>query len=299
MKRIISSAVGIGSLLGVIILLSSCGGSKLAKQGAKLYAYYCTHCHGAKGQGNGYNAVNLDPKPRDHTDGGEPYMAGRTNEELFEAIEKGGRGIGKSPFMPVFGGIFSEQEIWALVAHLRRLHSNDAPPVVVPPDATTERPKFPRVKFVSFEPPGASGVEVKEEEAGETDEDAEEDADEEDEDFEDEDDEEEEEEAPDPDAWMARQVAIGKRLFEEQYGCISCHRNGETGGAVGPSLVRVGFRLRPKYIFEWIKNPQAIKPDTKMPNFMLKDRDALAITLYLRTLKGEIEGPPELRAGRP
>ncbi len=263
-KGIIFGILGlavIGMIVGGLFL-----GNPLAKEGKKLYSHYCTHCHGTKGDGNGFNAVNLDPKPRDHTDGSEAYMAGRTNEELFEAITKGGAGVSKSPFMPPFGGVLSEKEIWSLVAHLRSLHKNKAPDVILPVEAKAERPKFPRLLKVSLEIPpevGEDGQPVAPEEV------------------------------------EGRLARIGKRLFEEKYGCVSCHAVNGTGGAVGPSLSRVGLRLRSDYIYKWIKNPQAIKPETKMPNFQLRDRDALAVTLYLGTLKAAPEGPPEERGGRP
>ncbi len=257
-----------GIVLGVcgmaLLALSGCG-DPVAKEGKALYSYYCTHCHGTKGNGQGFNASNLDPKPRDHTDGAEAYMAGRTNDELFEAITKGGAGISKSPYMPPFGAVLSDRERWALVVHLRTLHKNDKP-VVVPADASAERPKFPRIMKVDLTIP----IEAEE---GET--------------------------PPTPEEAQEKMVRIGKRLFEEKYGCIACHSIDGTGGAVGPSLSRAGFRLRPDYIYKWIKNPQAIKPDTKMPNFQLRDRDALAITHYLGTLKAPAEGPPESRGGRP
>jgi mono/diheme cytochrome c family protein len=254
-------------VIGLFVLgLSGCG-NPVAKEGKALYAYYCTHCHGPKGNGEGFNAMNLDPKPRDHTDGNEAYMAGRTNEELFEAVSKGGAAISKSPYMPPFGAVLSEREIWMLVTHLRTLHKNDKPKVEIPAEAKAERPKFPRIMKVDLALP------VEEVEVGE--------------------------EPPSPDEVKERVVRTGKRLFEEKYGCVSCHSVDGTGGAVGPSLSRAGFRLRPDYIYKWIKNPQAIKADTKMPNFQLRDRDALAITYYLGTLKAPAEGPPEERGGRP
>jgi mono/diheme cytochrome c family protein len=31
--------------------------------GEKLYLHYCSSCHGNKGDGKGFNAKNLDPRP--------------------------------------------------------------------------------------------------------------------------------------------------------------------------------------------------------------------------------------------
>ena len=38
------------------------------QQGKVLYTKYCAICHGDAGKGDGFNAYNLDPKPRDFTD---------------------------------------------------------------------------------------------------------------------------------------------------------------------------------------------------------------------------------------
>jgi mono/diheme cytochrome c family protein len=257
-----------GILVGIIVSLVVIGGGvsavllkdPLVSEGKATYGYYCAHCHGMKGQGNGFNADNLDPKPRDHTDGAESYMAGRTNEELVEAVTMGGKGIGKSPFMPPFGAVLSEKEIWSLVAYMRTLHKNDAPKVVLPAEVKAERPKMPASRLKQLELP------EKFDENG----------------------------APvDPETVKAELAQQGEGLFNRKYGCSGCHAIDGVGGKVGPPLSRAGFRLRPAYIYNWIKNPQSIKPDTKMPNFQLRDRDALAITYYLMTLNAAPEGPSD------
>jgi mono/diheme cytochrome c family protein len=84
-----------------------------------------------------------------------------------------------------------------------------------------------------------------------------------------------------------RLIEEGKRLYEDKYACLSCHRIGETGGRVGPELTRVGFRLNSSWIYRWVRYPQLIMPHTKMPNFGMSDHEAQAVTLYLTTLKGQ------------
>jgi mono/diheme cytochrome c family protein len=78
---------------------------------------------------------------------------------------------------------------------------------------------------------------------------------------------------------------LGKRLYFNKYGCNGCHSIGEEGGKVGPALDRAGFRLNGTWIYRWLKNPQAIKPETRMPALGLSDVDAKAVTLYLGTLR--------------
>ena len=85
---------------------------------------------------------------------------------------------------------------------------------------------------------------------------------------------------------QAAQLAeVGKRLYVNKYGCNGCHRIGEEGGKVGPALDRAGFRLNSTWIYRWIRNPQAMKPETRMPALGLNDADAKAVTQYLNTLR--------------
>jgi cytochrome c oxidase cbb3-type subunit 3 len=90
-----------------------------AKRGAALYQVYCTQCHGLKGNGGGINAAHMAVAPRDHTDRGE--MSARTDEELFKVIKHGGKSINKSVLMPAWGRNLSDEDIHALVSHLRNL----------------------------------------------------------------------------------------------------------------------------------------------------------------------------------
>ncbi len=227
-------------------------------KGRNLFAYYCLHCHGPDGRGNGFNAKRMDPRPRDLTDKEEEFLGKMSNEEVYEVIsrdmmseaeftEKYGEDTDKlfvPPTMPSFKNTLSDEERWALVAFVRTLHKNTAPKVEIPAQAARERPKFPpipRPTLVS---------------------------------------------APDE---IAKLVEGGKRLYMEKYGCQSCHALGNEGGIVGPELDRAGFRLNPSWIYRWIKYPQAMKQETKMPNLGISDADALAITAYLGTLRA---GPP-------
>jgi cytochrome c2 len=88
----------------------------------------------------------------------------------------------------------------------------------------------------------------------------------------------------------------GKRLYTNKYGCNACHRVSETGGVVGPALDRAGFRLNPSWVYRWIKYPQSMKPDTRMPNLGLSDPDAKAVAMYLTTLRAP---RPEKPASEP
>lgn len=90
-----------------------------AARGETLYATYCTQCHGLDGQGDGINAAALTVQPRNHTDRVE--MSARTDADLIKAIKHGGKSVNKSVLMPAWEAVLDDDEINALVAHLRRL----------------------------------------------------------------------------------------------------------------------------------------------------------------------------------
>jgi mono/diheme cytochrome c family protein len=87
------------------------------REGKYLYAKYCSICHGTEGKGDGFNAFNLNPKPKDFTE--KQYMQALTDEKLIETISHGGRGVNKSPSMPSGDGRLTKQEIEYLVAYVR------------------------------------------------------------------------------------------------------------------------------------------------------------------------------------
>lgn len=76
----------------------------------------------------------------------------------------------------------------------------------------------------------------------------------------------------------------GKALFAK-FNCPACHKVGEAGGIIGPELTHIARTRDDKWLFAWLKDPQATKPGATMPNLNLSDADAQAIVKYLVTLK--------------
>jgi mono/diheme cytochrome c family protein len=75
----------------------------------------------------------------------------------------------------------------------------------------------------------------------------------------------------------------GSRLYVT-LGCRGCHILGASGGYVGPPLTDTPKRLRPGWVYFWMKGPQRWRADVRCPNYGLSDTDALRITAYLESL---------------
>lgn len=97
---------------------------------------------------------------------------------------------------------------------------------------------------------------------------------------------------------VAGDVNAGKALLAAK-GCVACHvAQGVPGavGTIGPSLNGLGDAGKrpqlasgepntPANIRGWIKDPQARKPGTQMPNLGLSDKESDDLTAFLATLR--------------
>ena len=317
-KRIVLAA----AVMGIAAALGAAGcalfQSEQVAKGKHLYEHYCMHCHGEHGQQNeGYNWNQMpDPKPKDLSNKSE--MSTFKDEDIFNTVSRDmkdttpeiGDKIGDDDFavptMPTFKYTLSEEEIWAIVAYVRTLHGMQLTYNVegrkkeLADQLQAAQQKFDQAKqtldaaekkasdeaeksgkdvddAATAKEQDAMGAAAKELEAAKT--------------------------AsanftarpkfasvPRPDLTMAADVAaqqaeVGKRLYSNKYGCNACHRVGEEGGVVGPALDRAGFRLNSTWVVRWIKYPQSMKPETRMPNLGISDPDAKAIAMYLATLR--------------
>ncbi len=106
------------------------------------------------------------------------------------------------------------------------------------------------------------------------------------------------------DRWIAAQqaparaddsVARGRQLFEST-ACINCHAVTGTPaqGRFGPDLTHFMSRdtiasgaatNTPENLRLWIRNPDAIKPGSRMPAMKLADQDVDAVARYLESLR--------------
>ena len=80
------------------------------------------------------------------------------------------------------------------------------------------------------------------------------------------------------------------------FGCGSCHEiRGVTGahGKIGPPLTGVASRAiiagelanTPENMVRWIRDPQAVEPNTAMPNLQVGEATARDMVAYLYTLR--------------
>jgi cytochrome c1 len=92
------------------------------QKGKRLYDHYCAICHGVQGKGDGFNAYNLNPKPKDMTEKG--YLDSVTNDWLKQVISLGGRGVKRSVLMPAYEGTLNKEQTADIVAYLRHLSEN-------------------------------------------------------------------------------------------------------------------------------------------------------------------------------
>jgi mono/diheme cytochrome c family protein len=64
-------------------------------------------------------AQSLPVRPADHTNGA--VMNQLSDKFLIETIAKGGSAVGKSSFMPSWGGALGEKQIRDIVAYIRTI----------------------------------------------------------------------------------------------------------------------------------------------------------------------------------
>jgi mono/diheme cytochrome c family protein len=80
----------------------------------------------------------------------------------------------------------------------------------------------------------------------------------------------------------AKWISMGKKLFTD-FGCYGCHSmpGYEEMPGQAPSLVNVSKKVTPEWMFQWIKNPKGWGKTSRMPNFMLSDDEAKAVTAFI------------------
>ncbi len=137
-----------------------------ARAGAPLYRRFCIGCHGSLGDGEGENAMWIDPKPRNFTLGifkcrSTPSGTLPTDEDLFETIARGVLNSNMPQWRPL-----TDQDRADLIAYVKHfsprfVSEKPGPPIQVPPEpeVTAERIKAGQATFKRIECWKCHGVE--------------------------------------------------------------------------------------------------------------------------------------------
>jgi mono/diheme cytochrome c family protein len=94
------------------------GLSNLQLTGKEYYETYCMVCHGEKGEGDGFNAFNLNPRPTNLA-----IAQKQGDERLFKAISNGSVSVGRSPLCPPWGTTLRKDRIKSIIAYLHAFGS--------------------------------------------------------------------------------------------------------------------------------------------------------------------------------
>lgn len=90
-----------------------------AAEARDIFVANCSRCHGEKGQADGPDTALLEIKIPDFSN--TDFQNSRSNEALHKVISKGGYEAGLSTLMPPWEGVLTEEEIDALVDHIKGL----------------------------------------------------------------------------------------------------------------------------------------------------------------------------------
>jgi mono/diheme cytochrome c family protein len=88
--------------------------------------------------------------------------------------------------------------------------------------------------------------------------------------------------APDANTLQASASAYGESF------CASCHaiQNAAgllVGGDLGPELTRIGTKAKPDWLRQWVRNPKAYDPETRMPHFRFDEKQLALVTGFLES----------------
>ena len=112
-----AAIVGIGVFAGGLAwLLTDPRPPAGASRGERLYYAYCVQCHGRDGRGS-WRATLFLIRPGNLA---HPRLLREPDRYLFDIVKHGGSPIGR-PGMPGFGYHLTDEDIAALVRHLRTL----------------------------------------------------------------------------------------------------------------------------------------------------------------------------------
>ena len=98
-------------------LLARDGPDAAVFRGSLVFFNYCVTCHGPNADGNGRAARLYDPRPAN-------LRASDKNAEYMRLmIRRGGKGMGRSEFMPPWGEELTDEQIGDVVGYLQSINA--------------------------------------------------------------------------------------------------------------------------------------------------------------------------------
>jgi mono/diheme cytochrome c family protein len=85
----------------------------------------------------------------------------------------------------------------------------------------------------------------------------------------------------------AKRSVRGRIILEKKQGCYGCHllkkRKSTIGGMSGPTLVGAGERLRPEWVYAYLKSPKSFEDVSAMPIYtgILSERDLKKLAAHI------------------
>lgn len=99
-----------------------------------------------------------------------------------------------------------------------------------------------------------------------------------------------------PISFNKHDIKNGEKLVNS-LGCLGCHMIGEKGNAFAPEFTDIGDKVKPEWLYEFLKKPKAYDPKTIIPDFMITENDIPGIAAYLMSLKSPPFNSPLVKGG--
>jgi nitric oxide reductase subunit C len=86
---------------------------------------------------------------------------------------------------------------------------------------------------------------------------------------------------------LHKNTAVAELKQPEKFSqlCVACHSINGQGTDIGPALDTVGRKYSTAYLKNWIKDPIAVNPNSKMPKLPLSDIEIDELANYLSNFK--------------
>ncbi len=115
-------------ILGDVLAKTMRGLTNIQIAGKTYYKQYCMVCHGEQGKGDGFNAYNLDPKPKDLT----VVVKTSSNEALFKSVSDGTIGANDRFQCPPWGRTLGEDKTNVIIAYLHTFEESTSQNTDIP-----------------------------------------------------------------------------------------------------------------------------------------------------------------------